>query len=175
MLAYRDEKMKQINNFILEKLHLDKDIEINKTSSEKKYKSKDGMFIGLKSIRNSEDFSFTPGEKVLLMRYTTSGYQAQVRDIFEINKVNKNTISLKSDESFYANMKFDIKGIYVVKNKNKYLGNSTDYWVLYNKELLKDKDIDELLNKGSCSWGFKFIGNNVNKNIDYLKKCIDEL
>lgn len=115
MLAYRNEKMKQINNFILEKLHLDKDIEINKTSSEKKYKSKDGMFIALKSIRNSEDFSFTPGEKVLLMRYTTSGYQAQVRDIFEINKVNKNTISLKSDESFYANMKFDIKGIYVVK------------------------------------------------------------
>lgn len=166
--------MNNLKEYITEKLKLDKDIQISDTSSDKKYKSKDGMFVGLNSIRNSEDFSFTPGEKVLLMRYTTHGYQAQIRDVFEINKVNKNTISLKSDDTFYSNMKFDIKGIRVVKDKNKYLGNSTDYWVLYNKELLNDKDIDELLNKGNCSWGFKFLGDK-SKNIDLLKEYISQL
>ena len=69
MLAYRYEKMKQINNYIIEKLHLDKDIKITDNSSDKKYVSKDGMFVGKTSIRASEDFSFTPGEKVLLMKF----------------------------------------------------------------------------------------------------------
>lgn len=167
--------MKQINNYIIEKLHLDKDIKINDNSSDKKYVSKDGMFVGKTSIRASDDFSFTPGEKVLLMKYDTHGYQAQVRDVFEINKVNKNSISLKSDDSFYTDMKFDIKGIYIKKLKNKYLGNSTNYWILYNKELLEDKDIKELLKDGNCSWGFRFKGVNVKEQIEDLKNCISEL
>lgn len=137
--------------------------------------NKDAMFMGKTSRRTEDSFTFTVGEKVLLMKYDTDGYEAQNRGIYEIGKVNKNSIILKSDDDFYKELKFDKYGIFVKKNKNKYRGNSILYWVLYNKELSNDKDIEELLKDGSCSWHFSYPNARKKECIKDLKKYIKEL
>lgn len=137
----------------------------------------DMFFMNKTSIRVNDDFKFTAGEKAILIKYTTDGYEAQLRNIVEIDKVNKNSIKIKSDndsDGFYSSKKFDQYGICVEKNKSKYRGNSTIYWVLYNKDLVNDVDINELIADGRCSWGFK-IKRNPNECIKELKQYISEI
>lgn len=142
--------------------------------------NKDGMFMGKTSKRTEEDFTFEKGEKVLLIKYTTHRYIAQLRSAnYYVSKVGKNSVTIASNDPNYQStidtlkFKFDKYGIYVKKDKNKYTGNSTDYWVLYNKALADDKDIQELLDKGNCSWGFSF--NNKDDDKKCLKEYIDEI
>ena len=141
--------------------------------------NKDAMFMGATSKRTDDNFKFTEGEKALLIKYDTHGYAVQLRGIVNIDKVNKKSIVISSDnadyDDFYKGLKFNNYGICVVKNKNKYLGNSTQYWVLYNKELIDDKDITELLEKGNNTWGFKFHHVNKDEYIKDLKKYIKEI
>ena len=143
--------------------------------------NKDAMFLGLTSRRTDDDFEFKPGEKVLLIKYDTYGQEAQVRSgNLEVEKVLKNSIRIKDaddpDDTFYKELKFDKKGIFVKKNNNKYLGKSTLYWVLYNKELADDEDLKELLDRGGNSWGFHIADGRFHDDyIKTLKKKIKEL
>ena len=144
--------------------------------------NKDAMFLGKISRRSADDFKFNPGEKVLLIKYDTDGYIAQVRSVYNIKKVNKNSVIISHDDPEYQHtidvleLKFDKTGIMIKKNKNKYRGNSTIYWVLYNKELINDEnqnDIKELLDKGNVEWGFHF--RDKEKDVKQLKKYIKEI
>ncbi len=163
--------MKNINNFISERF------QSNGTN-------KDAMFLHKDGLRASEDFKFTPGEKALLMGYDTDGYRIQNRGIVEIAKVLKNSVKIKgedeSETEFYNGLKFDKTGIAIVKTNSKYRGKSTKYYVLYNKELIDDKDgkdLQEIIDKGTCTWGFKLSGDDERKKeaIKNLKKYLKEL
>lgn len=143
--------------------------------------NKDAMFWGKVSRRSADDFKFNPDEKVILIKYDTDGYIAQLRSVYNIKKVNKNSVIISHDDPEYQStidvlgLKFDKTGIMIKKNKNKYRGNSTLYWVLYNKELIDDEkqnDIKELLDKGSVEWGFHF--RNKEEDIKQLKKYLKE-
>lgn len=143
--------------------------------------NKDAMFLGKVSCRSADDFKFNPAEKVILIKYDTDGYIAQLRSVYNIKKVNKNSVIISHDDPEYQStidvlgLKFDKTGIMIKKNKNKYRGNSTLYWVLYNKELIDDEkqnDIKELLDKGSVEWGFHF--RNKEEDIKQLKKYLKE-
>ena len=144
--------------------------------------NKDSMFLGKTSRRSEDDFNFNTGEKVLLIKYSTDGYISQLRGVYNIKKVNKNSVIISHDDPDYQStidtlgLKFDKKGIMIKKDKNKYRGDSTIYWVLYNKELIEDEkqnDIKELLDKGRVEWGFHF--RNKEKDIKELKKYIKEI
>lgn len=144
--------------------------------------NKDSMFLGKTSRRSDDDFNFNAGEKAILIKYDTDGYIAQLRGVYNIKKVNKNSVIISHDDPDYQSiidtlgLKFDKKGIMIKKDKNKYRGNSTTYWVLYNKELIEDEkqnDIEELLGKGSIEWGFHF--RNKEKDIKELKKYVKEI
>ena len=157
--------MKTINSFINERF------QSNGTH-------KDAMFLHKDGIRTSDDFTFNVGEKSLLIKYDTDGYNVQLRGIVEIEKVLKNSVKIKTDNEsmteFYHGLKFDKTGIAIVKTNSKYRGKSTTYWVLYNKELLEDPDIKELLKDGNCSWGFSF-KHDKEDDIKDLKKYIKEI
>ena len=77
-------------------------------------------------------------------------------------------------------MKFDKTGIAIIKTNSKYRGKSVKYYVLYNKDLIdseKDgKDIKEILDKGTCSWGFDLVPNEKfrKEDIKNLKKYLKE-
>ena len=144
--------------------------------------NKDSMFLGKTSRRSEDDFNFNAGEKAILIKYDTDGYIAQLRGVYNIKKVNKNSVIISHDDPDYQStidtlgLKFDKKGIMIKKDKNKYRGDSTIYWVLYNKELIEDEkqnDIEELLDKGSVEWGFHF--RNKEADIKKLKKYIKEI
>lgn len=148
----------------------------------KEAKNTDHMFLGKTSCRTADDFTFNTGEKVILIKYDTDGYIVQLRGVYNIKKVNKNSVIISHDDPDYQHtidvlgLKFDKTGIMVKKNKNKYRGNSTVYWVLYNKELIDDEnqnDIKELLDKGNVVWGFNF--RNKEENVKELKKYIKEI
>lgn len=115
--------------------------------------NKEGFFMGATSRRTQGDFKFNAGEKVVLIKYDTDGYNAQLRGVYEIDKVGKSSIKLKGDE-YTADKKFDAYGICVERKKNVYRGNSTLYWVLYNVDLADDDDIIQLIERGTNSWGF---------------------
>ena len=171
--------MKSLTNYIYES--------INNVSEQFQSNSsnKNGMFLHKDGLRQSEDFSFNPGEKALCIAYDTDGYSIQIRGILEIAKVLKSSIKVKGntdDESeFYNKMKFDNTGIATVKTNSKYRGKSVKYYVLYNKDLIdseKDgKDIKEILDRGTCYWGFDFPENKELRKdyIKNLKKYIKEL
>jgi len=158
-----------------------KDITLYITEATTNSSNKDAMFLGKDCNRNSEEFTFNVGEKALLIKYDTHGQAVQLRGVVEIEKVNKNSIKIKSDDEssteFYQSLKFDKTGIAVQKDNNKYLGKSIRYWVLYTKELIDSeidgKDIKELLDNGSCTWGFSF--RDKKEGIKSLKKYIKEL
>ena len=144
--------------------------------------NKDDMFLGKLSRRSEDDFNLNAGEKVILIKYDTDGYIAQLRSVYNIKKVNKNSVIISHDDPDYQDtinvlgLKFDKKGIMIKKDKNKYRGNSTTYWVLYNKELIDDEkqnDIKELLDKGRVEWGFQF--RNKEEDIKELKKYVKEI
>lgn len=147
--------------------------------------NKDAMFLHLDGLRQSEGFSFTEGEKALLLRYDTDAYRVDIHSVVEIEKVLKNSIRVKSENAdstdFYHSLKFDKTGIAIVKTNSKYRGKSTAYWVLYNKELInsdKDgKDITEILNTKGNSWGFRLFGHEdfQKRSIQTLKKYIKEI
>lgn len=137
--------------------------------------NREAMFLHKDGNRTNEDFSFTQGEKVIMIKYTTHHYEASIRGMYDIKKVDKNNITIDSSNEYEAGLKFDKTGIAVVKNKNKYLGNSTDYWVLYNKDLLNDEDIAELLDGGHNSWGFSFAERYQKEYEKELKNYIKEI
>ena len=158
-----------------------KDITLYITESTVNSSNKDAMFLGKDCKRNSEEFAFNVGEKALLIKYDTHGQLVQLRGIVEIEKVNKNSIKIKTEDEgyteFYQSLKFDKTGIAIQKDNNKYLGKSIRYWVLYTKELIDSevdgKDIKELLEDGNCSWGFSFRDKKEDKKD--LKKYLKEL
>lgn len=134
--------------------------------------NKNSFFMELTSPRITNDFTFKENENVILIKYDTDGYTAQNRGVYKIGKVNKNLIRLNSDDDYMKEIKFDKYGISVQNIKNKYRGNSTLYWVLYNSELLEEESIKGLLNKGANSWGFRYRNNT---DIQDLKNDIKEL
>lgn len=136
--------------------------------------NKERFFMGATSRRTQSDFKFNAGEKVVLIKYDTDGYNAQLRGVYEIDKVNKNSIKLKGDEYIVAK-KFDAYGICVEREKSAYRGNSSRYWVLYNADLSDDNDIIQLIEKGTNSWGFHPAKHNVSTFTTELKEYIDEL
>lgn len=136
--------------------------------------NKERFFMGATSRRTQSDFKFNAGEKVILIKYDTDGYNAQLRDVYEIDKVGKNSIKLKGDE-YIAAKKFDAYGICVERKKNAYRGNSTLYWVLYNADLADDNDIIQLMEKGTNSWGFHPENRKAASFAAELKEYIDEL
>ena len=79
--------------------------------------NKDSMFFGKLSRRSSDDFNFNAGEKVILIKYDTDGYIAQLRSVYNIKKVNKNSVIISHDDPDYQDtidvlgLKFDKKGI----------------------------------------------------------------
>ena len=144
--------------------------------------NKDSMFLGKTSRRSEDEFNFNAGEKAILIKYDTDGYIVQLRGVYNIKKVNKNSVIISHDDPDYQStidtlgLKFDKKGIMIKKDKNKYRGDSTIYWVLYNKELIEDEkqnDIEELLGKGRVEWGFHF--RNKEKDTKELKKYVKEI
>ena len=163
--------MKDINSFIMERF-------------QSNGSNKDAMFLHKDGLRVSEEFKFTPGENVLCIGYDTDGYRIQIRGILEVAKVLKNSVKLKANDDdtteFYNSLKFDKTGIAIVKTNSKYRGKSTKYYVLYNKELIdsdKDgKDLQEIIDKGTCSWGFRLSGSDEwkQKDIKNLKKYLKE-
>lgn len=162
--------MKSLSNFIYESVNdITEQFQSNGSN-------KDAMFLHKDGIRQSEDFKFTVGEKVLCIGYDTDGYRIQIRGVLEIAKVLKSSIKVKADTNdsteFYNNLKFDKTGIAIVKTNSKYRGKSVKYYVLYNKELIdseKDgKDIKEILSTGKCSWGFDLPANKEFRK-DYIK------
>lgn len=163
--------MKTINFFINERF-------------ESNGSNKEAMFLHKDGVRQSEGFTFNTGEKALLIKYDTDGYGIQIRGIVEIEKVLKNSIKIKSEKEdmteFYHGLKFDKTGIAIVKQNSKYRGKSIKYWVLYNKELINDdkdgKDLKEIIDKGTCTWGFKLSGNEdwKKEDIKNLKKYLKE-
>ncbi len=163
--------MKNINNFISERF-------------QSSGTNKEAMFLHLGGVRQSEDFTFNVGEKVLCIGYDTDGYAIQIRGILEVAKVLKNSVKLKGDDDdsteFYNSLKFDKTGIAIVKTNSKYRGKSTKYYVLYNKELIDSdkngKDLQEIIDKGTCAWGFRLSGNDEwkKKDIKNLKKYLKE-
>lgn len=132
--------------------------------------NKDRMFMGLTSRRTQEDFAFKPGEKVFMIKYTTHHYEAQLREVFEIAKVGKNNVKLNTTDNFYTSKKFDKYGICVEKNVSR----DTVYWVLYNAELSHEEEIEQLLTRGSCSWGFSADTKQANYNAR-LQEMISEV
>ena len=132
--------------------------------------NKDRMFMGKTSPRTQEGFAFKPGEKVFMIKYTTHHYEAQLREVFEIAKVGKNNVKLNTTDEFYTSKKFDKYGICVEKNVSR----DTVYWVLYNAELAHEEEIEQLLTKGSCSWGFNVDWRQKNFNVD-LQEMISEI
>lgn len=170
--------MKSLTNYIYESINISEQFQTNGSN-------KNGMFLHKDGLRQSEDFSFNPGEKVLCIGYDTDGYRIQIRGILEIAKVLKNSIKVKADTNdsteFYNNLKFDKTGIAIVKTNSKYRGKSVKYYVLYNKDLIdseKDgKDIKQILDTGTCSWGFDLPANKeFRKNyIKNLKKYLKEI
>ena len=171
--------MKSLTNYIYESINnITEQFQTNGSN-------KNGMFLHKDGLSQSEDFNFNQGEKVLCIAYDTDGYSIQIRGILEIAKVLKSSIKVKGntdDESeFYNKMKFDNTGIATVKTNSKYRGKSVKYYVLYNKDLIdseKDgKDIKEILDRGTCYWGFDFPENKELRKdyIKNLKKYIKEL
>ena len=171
--------MKSLTNYIYESINnITEQFQTNGSN-------KNGMFLHKDGLRQSEDFNFNPGEKVLCIAYDTDGYSIQIRGILEIAKVLKSSIKVKGntdDESeFYNKMKFDNTGIATVKTNSMYHGKSVKYYVRYDKDLIdseKDgKDIKEILDRGTCYWGFDFPENKELRKdyIKNLKKYIKEL
>ena len=160
--------MKSLTNYIYESINISEQFQSNSSN-------KNGMFLHKDGLRQSEDFNFNPGEKALCIAYDTDGYRIQIRGILEIAKVLKSSIKVKATTDdgtdFYNKMKFDNTGIAIVKTNSKYRGKSVKYYVLYNKEHKdreKDgKDIKEILDKGTCYWGFDL---PENKEIKKKKK-----
>ena len=76
---------------------------------------------------------------------------------------------------------FTVNKIFIIKTNSKYRGKSVKYYVLYNKDLIdseKDgKDIKEILDKGTCSWGFDLPENKELRKdyIQNLKKYLKEI
>lgn len=136
--------------------------------------NKERLFMGATSRRTQSDFKFNKGEKVILIKYDTNGYKAQLRGVYEIDKVGKNSIKLKGDD-YISSKKFDTYGICVEREKNRYRGNSTNYWVLYNAELADDDDIIQLMEKGTNTWGFSVRAADKPEFSAELKQYIDEL
>jgi len=171
--------MINIKAYITEKLHLNKDNKDNLNhKAPEPYIRKDGMFVRKTSIRADENFSFKPGEKVVLVRYWSHGYEAGPRGVFEINKVNRKSVTIKDvngndrlgGDNFYEGLKFDIKGICKTK-----LAKDNSYWVLYNKALIDEGgDIKELLEKGNTTWGYSFRYKEKERK-EELKKYVEEV
>ena len=161
--------MKSLTNYIYESINISEQFQSNSSN-------KNGMFLHKDGLRQSEDFNFNPGEKALCIAYDTDGYRIQIRGILEIAKVLKSSIKVKATTDdgteFYNKMKFDKTGIAIAKTNSKYRGKSVKYYVLYNKDLIdseKDgKDIKEILDKGTCSWGFD-LPENKELRKDYIK------
>lgn len=171
--------MKSLTNYIYESINdITEQFQTNGSN-------KNGMFLHKDGLRQSEDFNFNSGEKALCIGYDTDGYRIQIRGMVEITKVLKSSIKVKgntdSETEFYNGMKFDKTGIAIVKTNSKYRGKSVKYYVLYNKDLInseKDgKDIKEILDKGTCSWGFDLPANKEFRKdyIQNLKKYLKEL
>ena len=158
--------MKTINTYLTEKLHLNTDNKDNLNhKAPEPYTRKDGMFVRKTSIRADENFSFKQGEKVVLVRYWSHGYEAGPRGVFEINGYYWG-----NGDNLYEGLKFDIKGICKTK-----LAKDHTYWVLYNKELIDEGgDIEELLNKGSTTWGYSFRYREKERK-EQLKKCVEKV
>lgn len=137
--------------------------------------NKEHLFLA--GLRVSEDFSFNEGEKVMVIKYDTHHYRITPGEVYTVTKVNKNSVKFDTDSDFLKKLKFDKYGINVNVNKNKYIGNSTQYRVLYNKALLeeKDNDIEKILNskEGVSSWGFSF--NTTEDNVKRYKKEIKDM
>lgn len=171
--------MKSLTNYICESIN--NITEQFQTSGS----NKNGMFLHKDGLRQSEDFNFNPGEKALCIAYDTDGYRIQIRGIVEIAKVLKSSIKVNgntgSETEFYNGMKFDKTGIAIVKTNSKYRGKSVKYYVLYNKDLIdseKDgKDIKQILDTGTCSWGFDLPANKEFRKdyIKNLKKYLKEI
>lgn len=106
--------------------------------------------------------TWTEGEPVFIVKYDEHHYRASHWNVSTIKKVNKASIIIDTDNE-YVN-KFDKNGILKKHTKNKYLGTYDTYWVLYNKSLIDSSDINELVNKGTNSWGFKFANDEDKKN-----------
>lgn len=133
--------------------------------------NKAGMFMGKTSRRTQEDFSFKPGEKVFMIKYTTHRYEAQLREVLEIAKVNKKNVKLKTTRDYYTTKNFDQYGICVEKNP---VGD-TLYWVLYNAELAHEEEIEQLLTRGTCSWGFSINSQRYPDYVEELQGMISEV
>lgn len=137
--------------------------------------NKERLFLA--GLRVSEDFSFKEGEKVMVIKYDTHHYRITPDEVYTVTKVNKNSVKFDTDSDFLKKLKFDKYGINVNVNKNKYIGNSTQYRVLYNKALLeeKDNDIEKILasKEGTCPWGFSF--NTTEENVKRYKKEIKDM
>ena len=103
--------MKSLTNYIYESINISEQFQSNSSN-------KNGMFLHKDGLRQSEDFSFNPGEKALCIAYDTDGYRIQIRGILEIAKVLKSSIKVKADTNdgteFYNKMKFDNTGIAIV-------------------------------------------------------------
>lgn len=128
----------------------------------------EAYFMAKTSKRVTVSNLFKTGEKVLMLKYDTDGYHVTVFGIYEIKKVNNKSIVVKDKEQF----KFDEYGICVRRDKNVYRGNSSMYWVLYNKELMDDEDIRSLLNRGTSPWGFRFWNEG---DAQEFRKCVEEI
>lgn len=177
-------KNESLTNYIYESIN---NISINNITEQFQTNgsNKNGMFLHKNGLRQSEDFNFNQGEKALCIAYDTDGYRIQIRGMVEIAKVLKSSIKVKATTDdgteFYNKMKFDKTGIAIVKTNSKYRGKSVKYYVLYNKDLIdseKDgKDIKEILDKGTCSWGFDLVPNEKfrNEDIKNLKSILKNL
>lgn len=143
-------------------------------------KNSEGYFMGRTSMRVKDDFTFNTGEKVLLMQYKEHHHQASCRGIFEVSKVNKNSVVIKDINGYelpdYA-WKYDKYGI--TKSLSPYNGSKEKtWWVLYTKDMLNEEDIVSLLSGKSNMWGFGYgyVSDEHKKSyIEKLKKCVDEM
>ena len=124
--------MKSLTNYIYESINdITEQFQTNGSN-------KNGMFLHKDGLRQSEDFSFNPGEKALCIAYDTDGYRIQIRGILEIAKVLKSSIKVKATTDdgteIYNKMKFDTKD-----DANKYAENLKAEVSKLNVEVKEEK------------------------------------
>lgn len=170
--------MKEIKQYILERSQ-----DYDKTM----FYTKDRGYVNGKD----DEVKFKQGEKVILIKYNDKDYIAGIHGIYTVDKVNKKSVvidfSKKNDDGLQYpgkdknDKKYDTFNMYGIRTSIGKLGgpgwkSKINYiWVLYNKDMLNEMSIQDLLKSGSNGQGYHFRTNEKEQKIKQLKELVNQL